>query len=110
MLLAALAALLALALPAALGPQVVPGIEVTKPPWLFWWPYAFENWWGIQALLWVTIIVPLALLLVPFIDRSPRRHILERRWAAGVMLLLILTGIGLTVYVWLTPVAQHIGG
>ena len=110
MILGALLSVLALAFPAALGPQVTPGIEVTKPPLFFWWPYALENWFGISSLLWVTITFPLALLAIPFIDRSPLRHILDRKWIGIAALLVILTWIILTIFVWLTPVAQHLGG
>ena len=110
MVLAGLVSVLALAFPAIIGPQVVPGIEVTKPPLFFWWPYALENWFGIESLLWATIAFPMALLLVPFIDRSPMRHILERRWMALAALAVVLTWIALTVYVGFTPVVEHLGG
>ena len=110
MVLAGLLSLLALAFPAVLGPQVVPGIEVTKPPLFFWWPYAFENWFGLGSLIWITIAFPLALVLVPFIDRSPMRHILDRRWMGIAALAIVLTWIALTVYVGLTPVVQHLEG
>ena len=110
MLLAALLALLALAIPAALGPQAIPGIEVTKPAWLFWWTYAFENWFGIKVLLWVPPVFLIGLALVPFIDRSPMRHILDRRWMALAALAVILGWLALTIFVWVTPTVEHLGG
>lgn len=109
-LLTAIAAVLALALPAALGPTITPGVEVTKPPWLFWWLYAFENWWGIKALFWVAVAAPLLLALVPFLDRSPSRRPRERGWVIGAAAAGIAALVSLTIYVALSPVAQHIGG
>ncbi|MBI3954197.1 MAG: cytochrome bc complex cytochrome b subunit [Chloroflexi bacterium] len=110
LLLTAMAAILALALPAALGPTATPGMEVTKPPWLFWWLYAFENWFGIKALFWGAVAVPLLLALVPFFDRSPSRKPTERRWFIGAAAVAIAALVSLTIYVALSPVAQHIGG
>lgn len=63
----------------AFGPAPNPGIEVTKPPWVFLPLYPFENWFGIRALLWVPVILLVVLAAVPFIDRSrfmaPRRRL-----------------------------------
>ncbi len=109
-LLTAIAAILALALPAALGPTITQGVEMTKPPWLFWWLYAFENWWGIKALFWGAVAAPLLLALIPFLDRSPSRKPRERRWFIGAAAVVIAVLVSLTLYVALSPVAQHIGG
>lgn len=63
----------------AFGPAPNPGIEVTKPPWVFLPLYPFENWFVIRALLWVPVILLVVLAAVPFIDRSrfmaPRRRL-----------------------------------
>lgn len=109
LLVAVLAAILSLALPATLGDSVTPGIEQTKPPWLFWWLYALENWWGIGALLWVTLAVPIALALVPFLDRSRARNIINRRRIAIVAGVAVLGWVGLTIFVWATPPVEHLG-
>jgi ubiquinol-cytochrome c reductase cytochrome b subunit len=108
MLLAALAALLAIAIPATIGPQVVPGQEVTKPPWIFWWQYSLENWWGINALLWGSVAIPLGLILVPFVDRTRFRHILNRKWMLLFGVAVVLAWIALTTYVGVTPTVEHL--
>lgn len=108
-LLGGLAGLLALAIPATIGQTVVTGEEMTKPPWLFWWLYAFEDWWGIKALLWGAVAVPVGLLLVPFVDRTPFRHIINRRLMLVAGLVVIAAWLSLTIFVGVTPSAAHLG-
>lgn len=92
-----------------LGHAAVQGVEVTKPPLVFLWIVAIENWLGIGAL---AIVVPLAfgaLLLVPLADR--RRADSPRGRRVRVVLLAVgwtvLTA--LTVAAWLAPQQQHLG-
>ncbi len=101
------AGLLAVLWPAPLGMPPVPGAEVTKPPWLFYWIYAFEDWGGIRALLLAPFLFFLLLALAPFVDRSawlrPRRRMIFV--IAGTVLLLGL--IGLSFVTALTPQVPH---
>lgn len=108
MLLAALAALISLAIPATLGAPVVTGQEVTKPPWLFLGFYALEDWWGVKALLWASVVIPLGLLAVPFVDRSPFRHILNRKVFLIIGIAVALAWIALIIYGKVAPQKPHI--
>jgi quinol-cytochrome oxidoreductase complex cytochrome b subunit len=90
-----------------LGPQPVPGIEVTKPPWMFLPIYPFEDWFGLPALLWVPALLFIALAALPFVDRSPFRSAGRRRVviAGGLVLLIALVALG--AYAWaITPEAH----
>ena len=102
--------LLALLVPPGHGPAPVAGIEVTKPPWPLLWIYPVENWVGISGILWATIAMFSALLIVPFVDRgeerAPRRRLLIVIPAAIV----VLGVIALIIYAAIQPVASHIGG
>ena len=102
--------LLALLAPPPHGAAPVAGIEVTKPPWPLLWIYPVENWVGISGILWATIAIFVALLIVPFVDRSeersPRRRLSIVIPAAGLVLLII----ALIVFAAIQPVASHIGG
>lgn len=109
MLLGALVGLLALAIPATIGEPIRTGEELTKPPWIFWWLYAFENWWGVKALLWGAVAVPVGLLLVPFVDRTRFRHILNRRLMLIAGLVVVVAWVSLTIYVGVTPTSAHLG-
>ncbi len=103
-----LAGLFALIWPAPLGYAPVPGQEVTKPPWMFLWLYAFEDWVGIAGLFWAPTAFFALLALVPFLDRSsylaPRRRPVALALGAALLLFLI----GLSLYVALTPPVSHI--
>jgi hypothetical protein len=63
---------LAVLLPPGHGPAPVEGLEVTKPPWPLLWVYPVEDWVGVAGILWATLAIFAALLLVPVLDRSPR--------------------------------------
>ncbi len=106
----ALAGALALIWPAPLGYTPVPGAEVTKPPWLFLWLYAFENWVGAIGILWAPIVFFVLLAMVPFLDRSPYLAPWQRPVTVTLGVLLLLSLIGLTLYVALTPPVSHIQG
>jgi ubiquinol-cytochrome c reductase cytochrome b subunit len=105
------AGLLALAIvfPPGLGHAAVPGVEVTKPPLVFLWVVAIENWLGIGVLAIVVPLAFVALALVPLVDRrsadSPRaRRVRVVLLAAGWTILTALT-----VTAWLAPQQQHLG-
>lgn len=108
LLVAAGAAVLGLLLPAPLGEAPDPNIEVTKPPFLFYWLYAFENWFGVTAVLYAGLAFFAALLLVPFADRSPWRDLRRRPVVAAASALVIITVVALSLIVFLTPVAEHV--
>jgi ubiquinol-cytochrome c reductase cytochrome b subunit len=98
-------------LPPPHGPAPIEGVEVTKPPWPLLWIYPVEDWVGVSGILWATLAIFVALLAVPWVDRSPERHPLSRRRlpvtiTAAVVVLFI---VGLIVYAAVQPVASHIG-
>lgn len=99
---------LAVLWPQPIGPAPDPTMEVTKPPWVFYWLYAFEDWFGLNGVLYATIGVFVLLALVPFIDRSPYRSPRRRlvMIVSGAALLVLL--VALSVYVAATPVVQHL--
>ena len=91
------------------GATPVPGVEVTKPLWPFWWLFQLENWVGLSGLFWAPLVVFLLLGSLPFLDRSPERRPSRRRWvmAAGLVLFGIMAG--LTVAVGFSSPAAHLG-
>lgn len=99
---------LAVVAPPAHGPIPVEGIEVTKPPWPMLWLYPVENWVGVSGILWATLAIFLALLIVPFVDRGEERHPLRRLRVVIPGAVVALTVFGLIVYALVTPVATHI--
>lgn len=105
-----LIAVLALVLPAPLGPEPIEGIEVTKPPWPFLWMFPIESAFGIQWLLPASVTPILLLLLVPFLDRGEERDPRKRLVFVVAFLLGLAILLALTVVAALTGPAEHLGG
>lgn len=105
-LLGALSALGVL-LPPVLGPTPVEGIEVTRPPWMFWWFFPMEEWFGVGSVGVALAGVFVLLFLVPFLDRSTERRWNKRPWATGVAVVLLLAIAALTVKVWIFNPKGH---
>jgi len=108
LLMLAVATVLSIVLPAALGPRPIPGTETTKPPWMFLAFYPFEDWFGLPALLWVPAILFGALALVPFVDRSPYRSPRRRRIFIAIGGLVAVAAIALVIYALVTVPQAHI--
>jgi len=108
LLMLAAATVLSLILPATLGPRPVPGVEETKPPWMFLPFYPLEDWFGLNALLWAPAILFGGLALVPFIDRSRYRSPARRRMIIIVGLVVALALVALAIYAALTVPQAHV--
>lgn len=99
---------LAVLLPPEVGPTPVEGVEVTRPPWMFWWMFTLENLFGLSAILWGGAALFILLAIVPFADRGPERHWRKRKITIMVAGLILLTIIALTLAMALTPQASHL--
>ncbi len=101
--------MLAVIFPPGLGAPPVAGIEITRPPWSFWWMFTLENWIGLKGILYGELAFFGLLILLPFVDRNPMRHWRKRpvaMVAGAVMLLLVVV---LTILMGVTPAKQHLG-
>ncbi|MDE3075735.1 MAG: cytochrome b N-terminal domain-containing protein [Chloroflexota bacterium] len=107
LLAASIAAALALAFPTPLGPAPIQGIEVTKPPFMFWWLYAAEDFLGIRGLLIIPIAFFIIAAAVPFLDRGRRRAIRARKSIVILGVLFIILLLALTAYTGVTPPVAH---
>lgn len=108
LLLTSLAAVLSIFRAASLGPAPTPGIEVTKPAWLFIWIYPFENWLGLKSLLWIPTILVGALLLAPLLDRF-RVNSLRRQWVVlGIAVAALAVMVALGIYAAIITPAEHL--
>jgi ubiquinol-cytochrome c reductase cytochrome b subunit len=104
----AAAIVLALVWPPTLGPQPVPGEEVTKPPWIFLPIYPFEDWFGLPALLWMPGILLVGLVALPFLDRSPYRSPGRRRLVIGIGVVGVVALVMLGVIAFVTAPQPHL--
>ena len=108
LLIAAVAAILGLVLPPALGEAPDPSMEVTKPPFLFYWLYAFEDWFGVRAILYGSVAFFAALLVVPFVDRSQWRSLRRRPVVAALGALVLIALVALSLIIFFSPVVEHL--
>lgn len=100
--------LLAVLLPPPVGPTPVAGIEVTRPPWPFWWMFTLENWFGLDGIVWGGAALFLLLAVTPFVDRNPARSWRARPVAMTLAALVVLTLVLLTVLMGLSTPVQHL--
>ena len=100
--------ILAVLLPPAVGPAPVTGIEVTKPPWNFWWMFTLENWVGLPGIVWGGGALFLLLGILPFVDRNPNRHWRRRPLAMALGALVLLVLIALTILMAFTKAKTHL--
>ncbi len=90
------------------GPAPDPTMEITKPSPIFYWIYAFENWFGINGVLYATVAFFGLLALVPFIDRTPLRRLRRRRVMMGLGVGLAIVIAVATIVTWVQPVVSHL--
>lgn len=108
LILFALVLLLGLFSPAPIGQPGVPGVELTKPWWMFVWLFPAEAAMGARALIIIPSILAGLLLIVPIVDRSPYLSPFRRKWllvVAGIILLVIIVS---GVSAALQPVVGHL--
>ena len=108
LLILAIATVVTLVWPAGLGPRPVPGVEETKPPWMFLPFYPFEDWFGLSALLWVPAVLFGGLALVPFVDRSPYRSPTRRLVFMAIGVIVAVALVALVVYAFVTVPQAHV--
>ena len=109
LLILAATTILAVVLPAALGPRPIPGTETTKPPWMFLPFYPFEDWFGLVALLVVPAVLFGALAMLPFVDRSPYRSPGKRRILVVIGAIVAVALVALVLYATVSVPQSHIG-
>ena len=101
--------ILAVLRPPVVGPAPVEGLEITKPPWNFWWMFTLENWIGLSGILYGGGALFLLLVILPFVDRNPKRYWRDRPVAVGIGLFVLVTIATLTVLMAFTTAKTHLG-
>ncbi len=101
--------ILAVLFPPLLGPEPVAGVEITRPPWNFWWMFTLENWVGLPGILYGELGFFALLLALPFVDRNPNRYWKRRPVVMTIAVAVMLALVTLTVLMAVTPAQQHLG-
>lgn len=110
LLLTAAGSLLALLLGAPLGDLIDPGEEKTKPLWMFLPLYPFEDWFGIEVLLWIPAIGVVVLATIPWIDRFRSSALRARLSLLIAGAVVILAAVALGIYAQQSTPAEHVPG
>jgi quinol-cytochrome oxidoreductase complex cytochrome b subunit len=105
----ALAAVLGVVWPQAIGPAPDPTMEVTKPPFVFFWLYPFENWFGVRGIVYGAAAFFGLLAVLPFLDRGPLRSLRGRPLTAVFGTILVVAVVALSILTAVQPTAQHLG-
>ena len=87
---------------------------IPRPEWYFLFLFQMLKYFP-GALEWLgTTIIPiiaiLALFLLPFFDRNPRRFWKKRPWAIGIMSAMVVGIVALTILAVVTTPAQEVTG
>jgi ubiquinol-cytochrome c reductase cytochrome b subunit len=100
---------LAVLFPPGVGPTPVEGIEVTRPPWIYWWMFTLEDWIGLKGILLGAGVLFALLAAIPFIDRNPHRSWRQRPVAMSFGALVLIVLIVLTILEMVITPAKHLG-
>lgn len=103
-----LAGTLAVLWPQPIGTAPDPTLEVTKPSPIYYWLYTPEAWFGVNGVLYATIVFFGFLILVPFIDRTPFRRLRRRPAMLALGALLLVVVVVFTLITAFSPVEQHL--
>ena len=104
-----IAGALGVVFPQPIGPTPDPTMEVTKPPFVFFWLYPFENWFGVRGIVYGAAGFFGLLAVLPFLDRGPLRSLRRRPLTAIFGTLLVVGVIALSILTAVQPTAQHLG-
>lgn len=109
MTLLGIAGTLAVLLPQAIGAAPDPSMENTKPPFVFFWLYPFENWFGVTGILYAALAFFGLLTTLPFIDRTPLRRLRSRPVIMVLGLVLMVAVLALSIMTAIQPTTRHLG-
>lgn len=92
--------------PQPIGPAPDPTVEVTKPSFLFFWLYAFEDWFGVRGILYAALGFFGLLAMLPFVDRTPFRSLQRRPVVAALGAVLLIAVLALSILTALTSTSS----
>ncbi len=100
---------LAIQFPSEIFPGPYAGVEMTKPPWIFLVLYQVEDWFGIQSLLIVPLLIIIGLILIPYIDSKKDDYSITRKIVVWSYIIIMAVFITFIINVAITPPGQHLG-
>lgn len=98
---------LAIFFPPGLLEKPKPGIEVTKPPWIFWIFYPLESLMGIGGILLGTAIFAVGFILIPILGLTIKHEKKLFRVVTTIVIVGLTTWLALLVITYFLPTMQH---
>ena len=107
--LTALLAVASLLLPAPFLSAPYHDLELTKPPWPYYFLYAWENIGGAVSMIWSPLLVIVPLLLLPYVlEQLPLARRTAQRIGDGVFYGGVLITLALSYWVAASGVVAHV--
>ena len=98
---------LAFLFPPGLLEKPKPGIEVTKPPWLFWIFYPIESLIGIAGILLGSVVFSIGLLLIPILGLAIHNEKKLFRVVNTIVIVGLIAWIAMLAITYFSPTMQH---
>lgn len=83
------------------------GIEITKPPWLFWVFYPLENLMGIRGILAGSLVLFCGLIAIPVLEMLIRDERKLFRLVNVIVIAGVLLWLAMLIITFFSPVMQH---
>ena len=100
--------ILAFFLPPGLLEKPKPGIEVTKPPWIFWIFYPIESLIGIVGILLGSVIFSIGLILIPILGLTIRNERMLLRVVNVIVIIGLIAWFASLIITYFSPAMQHL--
>jgi ubiquinol-cytochrome c reductase cytochrome b subunit len=86
----------------------VPGVEETKPPWVFWYFYPIESFMGLAGILYGSAVLVIGLVMIPilgFLIKGEKRLV---RVVNTIVIAGLIVWLALLVITYFSPTMQHL--
>ena len=100
--------ILAFAFPPGMLEKPKPGIEMTKPPWLFWIFYPVESLIGISGILLGTVVLSIGLILIPILGLTIGNEKTLLRTVNIIVVIGLIFWLAMMVITYFSPTMQHL--
>ena len=100
--------ILAFAFPPGILEKPKPGIEMTKPPWLFWIFYPLESLIGIGGILLGTVVLSIGLLVIPVLGLTIGKEKTLLRTVNIIVIIGLISWLALMIITYFSPTMQHL--
>jgi ubiquinol-cytochrome c reductase cytochrome b subunit len=99
---------LAFLFPPGLLEKPKPGIEITKPPWVFWILYPIESLVGIPGILVGSIILAIGFILIPILGLTIANEKKLYRTTNIIVFAGLITWVAMLIITYFSPTMQHL--